>query len=152
MITLTRSVLLMPYGRLLAPRMSQSKSITERMLSNTRASTRRHVLALPKQTLPGDTQPRVYESLTNSPNWSKIEDALTNVLGYQGRSGGFLIEEAAAYIAEGKHEELGITQEESEDFLRRWFESYAQKNGRGSLKKFKELSELRSQLPLLAKR
>lgn len=47
-----------------------------------------------------------------------------------------VVEETMARLAGGEHEELGLTPEEAAGFMRRWYDSYVERNGVESLEEF----------------
>lgn len=79
------------------------------------------------------------QGLTAHPLFGKVREALIDK-GYP-NDNGTLVEEAAAYIAEGRYGELNLTAKEAVDWLSKWFESFAKKNGRVTIEKFRELSD-----------
>ncbi len=78
------------------------------------------------------------DSLTAGSEWPLINFHLLR-LGYPDVTP-TLVEEAAAHIAEGRYEELGLSRDEAVDWMNKWFTSFAKKNPNVTPATFKELS------------
>ena len=101
------------------------------------------------KSLEGRHDPAMFKKLKKHPAVQKAWDAFFGrrgnnfVTGQKTRpmipgEAGRVIEEMAIYSADGMYDTIGLTQDEANDFLRMWFESYAKKNGKETLDKFAE--------------
>lgn len=76
--------------------------------------------------------------------FEKIRKALTTEMHYPDNLPS-IVEEGAAYIAQGEHVRLGLSDAEAVDYMDKWFKSFAEKNGAVSLKRFREMATLSQQ-------
>lgn len=79
------------------------------------------------------------DSLTDNDTFDKIYRSLIR-MGYPGREIPTLVEEAAAHIAEGRYEQLGITRDEAVEWVFKWFTSFEAKNPHVNPRQFQELA------------
>lgn len=79
-----------------------------------------------------------FDVLVKEPAFQKARQALIR-LGYTNDNHS-LVEEFAAFIAEGQYGLLGVTRAEGVNWLSRWFASFIQQNGRVSVERFTELT------------
>lgn len=80
------------------------------------------------------------DSLTENDTFSAMYRRLT-AMGYEKFNMPALVEEAAAHIAEGRYDQLGITREEAVEWMYRWFKSFEAKNPNVNPREFQELAE-----------
>src|SRR6185369_12731962 len=81
-----------------------------------------------------DLQPLIY-----NPQFLVAAENLT-AMGYP-ENPYVLVEEMAAHIAEGRHEQLGLSRDEAVDWMEKWFKSFADKHGDLTIAEFRELAD-----------
>jgi hypothetical protein len=79
------------------------------------------------------------DKLTTGATWMRMSRALQRI-GYVPHRG-TLVEEAAAHLAEGEYRRLGLTRDEAISWMKDWFDSFIEKNGKPSPKQFQEMSD-----------
>ncbi len=84
--------------------------------------------------------PAGFRAITSTPEWEIIDRAL-NRIGYGGDSLPVRIEEAYSIAVEGRHDALGLTDAQRDNFLDAWFTSFAEAGGDISEKHFEELGD-----------
>lgn len=78
--------------------------------------------------------------LINTDTFRTMSDRLI-AMGYPGSNLPLLVEEAAAHIAEGRYDQLGITREQAVDWMYKWFQSFEQANPNVNPREFQEMSD-----------
>lgn len=81
-----------------------------------------------------------FQRLTSHPAWADIEAGLAR-LGYETTDTPLAVEEAYAHIMEGQQASLGLSREQSDNWLDAWFTSLAEAGGDISATHFKEATD-----------